>query len=74
MNERITVSPNIHSGKPWVASTRIPVLSVLEPVWQGVTFPSIIQDYYPELDVEDIRDCVRYAMDVLEAEDLHVAT
>ena len=50
------------------------MLSVLEPVWQGVTFPSIIQDYYPELDVEDIRACVRYAMDVLEAEDLHVAT
>ena len=52
----------------------MPVLSVLELVWEGLTFQVIIRDYYPELHVEDIRACVRYAMEVLEVEDIHVTT
>ncbi len=74
MRVRIAVDPNVHFGKPCIAGTRIPVLSVLELVWEGLTFQDIIRDYYSELHVEDIRACVRYAMDVLEVEDLHVAT
>ena len=71
MNERIEVNPNIHFGKPCVAGTRIPVVSVLELVSEGLSFDQIIRDYYPELQVEDIRACVRYAIDVLAIEDLH---
>jgi uncharacterized protein (DUF433 family) len=74
MKERITVNPNIHFGKPCVAGTRIPVLSVLELVCQGLGFEEIIRDYYPDLEIQDIRACVRYAMDVVEAEDIHIAT
>ena len=74
MEVRIVVDPNTHFGKPCVAGTRIPVLSVLELVCEDISFEEIIQDYYPELHVEDIRACVRYAMDVLDVEDLHVAT
>jgi uncharacterized protein (DUF433 family) len=69
---RIEVNPNIHFGKPCVAGTRIPVLSVLELVSEGITFDEIIKDYYPDLQVEDIRACVRYAIDVLAAEDIHI--
>jgi len=61
MKERIEVNPNIHFGKPCVANTRIPVLSVLELVSEGLSFEEIIQDYYPDLQVEDVRACVRYA-------------
>ena len=73
MKERIEVNPNIHFGKPCVAGTRIPVLSVFELVSEGLSFEEIIQDYYPDLQIEDVRACVRYAIDVVAAEDIHVA-
>lgn len=73
MKQRIVVDPNIHFGKPCVAGTRIPVLSVLELLSQGLPFQEVIRDYYPDLQREDITACVRYAMDVVEAEDIHVA-
>jgi uncharacterized protein (DUF433 family) len=59
MSERIAVNPNIHFGKPCVAGTRIPVQNVLELIGEGISFDKIIQDYYPDLQFEDIRDCVR---------------
>jgi len=73
MQERITVNANVHFGKPCVAGTRIPVLNVLELVREGFSFDDIIQDYYPNLEVEDIRACIRYAMDVIAAEDIHIS-
>jgi uncharacterized protein (DUF433 family) len=72
MKERITINPNIHFGKPCVAGTRIPVQNVLELVREGLTFQQIIQDYYPDLQVEDIRACIQYAIEVVTVEDIHV--
>jgi uncharacterized protein (DUF433 family) len=72
MKERIEVNPNIHFGKPCVAGARIPVQSVLELVSEGLPFEEIKQDYYPELEIEDIRACILYAIDVIMAEDIHV--
>jgi len=74
MQERITVKPGVHFGKPCVAGTRIPVQSVLELVREGLSFADIIQDYYPDLEPEDVRACIQYAMDVVAAEEIHVAT
>jgi uncharacterized protein (DUF433 family) len=74
MAERIEVNPAVHFGKPCVAGTRIPVVDVLELVGQGLAFDQIIKDYYPDLKAEDIRACIRYAIEVLGAEDLHVAS
>jgi uncharacterized protein (DUF433 family) len=73
MEKRIAVNPNIHFGKPCVAGTRIPVQSVLELVSEGLPFAEIIRDYYPDLRVEDIRACVRYAMDIVAVEEIHLA-
>jgi uncharacterized protein (DUF433 family) len=73
MKARIAINPHIHFGKPCVAGTRIPVLSVLELVSEGLAFTEIVRDYYPALDIEDIRACVRYAMEVVAAEDIHIA-
>ncbi len=61
MKERIEINPNVHFGKPCVAGTRIPVQSVLELVREGIPFEKIIQDYYPDLQTEDIRACIQYA-------------
>jgi uncharacterized protein (DUF433 family) len=73
MRERIEINPNIHFGKPCVAGTRIPVQNVLELVREGIPFEKIIQDYYPDLRIEDVRACIQYAIEVMVAEDLHVA-
>jgi uncharacterized protein (DUF433 family) len=73
MRERIEINPNIHFGKPCVAGTRIPVQNVLELVREGIPFEKIIRDYYPDLQIEDIRACIQYAIEVMIAEDLHVA-
>jgi len=61
MKERIAVNPNVHFGKPCVAGTRVPVLSVLELVSEGLSFETIVRDYYPDLHIEDVRACGRYA-------------
>jgi uncharacterized protein (DUF433 family) len=74
MRERIAVNPQIHFGKPCVAGTRIPVQNVLELVRDGLSFADIIRDSYPDLRSEDIYACVQYAIDVVTAEDIHVAT
>jgi uncharacterized protein (DUF433 family) len=74
MKERIAVNPRIHMGKPCVAGTRIPVQSVLELVREGISFDAIIRDYYPDLEPEDIRACIQYAIDVVAVEDIHLAT
>ena len=73
MKERIIVNPDIHFGKPCVAGTRIPVQNVLELIREGLAFEHIIQDYYPDLDVEDIRACIQYAIDIVTTEDIHIA-
>lgn len=72
MTDRISVNPNIHFGKPCVAGTRITVQNVLELVREGLSFQQIIRDYYPDLQVEDVRACVQYAIEVLAVEDLHI--
>jgi len=73
MKDRIAINPAVHFGKPCVAGTRIPVQSVLELVREGLPFDDIIRDYYSDLKPEDIRACVQYAIDVVAAEDIHLA-
>jgi uncharacterized protein (DUF433 family) len=71
MIDRIQVRPDIYFGKPCVAGTRIPVQAVLELVENGLSFQSIVSDYYPDLKNEDVRACVHYAVALIEAEDIH---
>lgn len=71
MIDRISVNPEIHFGKPCVAGTRITVQSVLELIDTGISFDKIVQDYYPELALEDIHACLRYAIALVSSEDVH---
>ncbi|HOG47583.1 MAG TPA: DUF433 domain-containing protein [Anaerolineae bacterium] len=68
--ERISVDPKIHFGKPCVAGTRITVRDVLELINEGLPFDEIIRGYYPDLQVEDIRARVRYAIALISSEDI----
>ncbi|NES21895.1 MAG: DUF433 domain-containing protein [Symploca sp. SIO3E6] len=70
--DRISVNHQIHFGKPCIAGTRITVQSILELLNEGLSFDAIIQDYYPDLQVEDIRACLRYAIALVAAEDIRL--
>ncbi len=72
MIDRITVNPRIHFGKPCIVGTRITVQNVLELLDEELSFREIIQDYYPDLQVEDIRACLRYAIALVAAEEIHL--
>ena len=72
--DRISVDPQIHFGKPCIAGTRITVQSVLELLNEGLSFEAIIRDYYPELEVEDIQACLRYAIALVAAEEIHLVS
>ena len=72
MIERITVDPGVHFGKPCVAGTHITVQGVLELLDEGLSFDEIIQDYYPDLAVQDIQACIQYAIALVAAEDIHL--
>lgn len=74
MLERITVNRDIHFGKPCIKGTRIPVQDVLELVAEGLSFEQIIKDYYPDVTVEDIRACLRYAAALVGSEDINLAS
>lgn len=73
MKKQIAVHPEIHFGKPCLAGTRIPVQNVLELIREGLSFADITRDYYPDLEPEDVRACIQYAIDVVAAEDIHLA-
>ena len=46
---------------------------VLELIGEGLSFTQIIEDYYPDLQTEDIRACVQYAIEIVASEDIHIA-
>ena len=74
MLDRISVNPKIHFGKPCIAGTRITVQSVLELLDEGLSFTEITENYYTDLQADDIHACLRYAIALVAAEDIHLAT
>jgi uncharacterized protein (DUF433 family) len=58
--ERITVDPEQMGGVPCVRGLRIPVATVLRILAGGLTEQKILSEY-PDLETEDIRECLRYA-------------
>jgi uncharacterized protein (DUF433 family) len=58
--ERITIDPEVRSGKPTVRGTRITVTDVLEYLAGGMTQDEIL-DGFPNLTPEDIRAVLAFA-------------
>jgi len=58
--ERITVDPAQMGGVPCVRYLRIPVATVLRLLAGALTESEIFCDY-PDLQAEDIRECLRFA-------------
>ena len=73
MRDRIEVNQGVHFGKPCCAGTRIPVVDILELVRDGITFEEIVTNYYPDIQLEDIKACLKYVIDIVIAEDVHIS-
>lgn len=60
VSERITVNPRQCGGRPCVRGMRIRVSDVLELLADGMTSEQIL-DEHPDLELEDIHACLRFA-------------
>ena len=58
--ERITLDPGQMGGVPCVRGLRIPVATVLRLLAGGLTEAEILAEY-PDLQKEDIRECLHFA-------------
>ncbi len=56
----ITVNPRQMGGVPCIRGLRIPVATVLRMLAAGMKERQIL-DEYPDLEIADIRECLRYA-------------
>lgn len=58
--ERITVNPRQCGGRPCIRGMRIRVSDVLELLAAGMTPKQILAEH-PDLELEDIHACLRFA-------------
>ena len=57
----MTVDPNQMGGLPCIRSLRIPVATVVGMVSEGLPQAEILSAY-PDLEVEDVREALRYGL------------
>lgn len=57
---RITVDPNVMTGKACIRDTRIPATIILKLLAKKETYEQILVSY-PELEEEDFLACLEYA-------------
>lgn len=63
MNERIEINPDIHSGKPVIRGTRVPVTRILAEVAAGTPWERIRGEY--DVTAEDISAAVAFANELV---------
>lgn len=68
--KRITVRPEQMGGIPCIRGLRIPVATVVGMVSEGMTE---ILNEYPDLELDDIREALRYAAEAVRERELPVA-
>jgi uncharacterized protein (DUF433 family) len=66
---RITVRPDQMGGVPCIRGLRIPVAGVVGMVADGMGEGEILTAY-PDLEVEDIREALRYAAEAVRGREL----
>lgn len=70
--ERVTVDPNVCTGKPCIRGLRFPVSRLLGLLAAGETKENILKAY-PYLEPEDIDEALRYAAYLAEDETVEFA-
>jgi len=69
---RITAEPNKMGGMPCVRGLRIPVATVVSMVSDGMPEAEILAAY-PDLELEDIRESLRFAAEAVRERELPLA-
>ena len=69
--KRITVNPEVCTGKPCIRDLRFPVSRVLGLLAAGETKESILKAY-PYLEPEDIDEALQYAAYLAEEETIEI--
>ena len=69
--ERITLDPEVLTGKPVIRGTRIAAELVIDLLARGWTADQILKEY-DHLAAEDIQACLAYASDVLKGERVYL--
>jgi uncharacterized protein (DUF433 family) len=70
--KRITVDPGQLGGIPCIRGLRIPVATVVGMVGDGMAETEIL-NAYPDLELADIREALRYAAEAVRERELPVA-
>ena len=70
---RISVSGDQMDGVPCIRGMRIPVSTVVGMVADGMPYDEILTSY-PDLELEDIREALRYAAAALQERELPLVT
>ncbi|HEV7473784.1 MAG TPA: DUF433 domain-containing protein [Pyrinomonadaceae bacterium] len=63
--ERITLNPNVMTGKPVIKGTRLTVEFILNRLAHGTKAEEVLEEYQG-LEEEDIRACILFATRSLE--------
>ncbi len=66
---RITIDPRQMGGVPCIRGLRIPVATVVDMVADGLDASRIVQAY-PDLEVDDIHEALRFAAEVVREREL----
>jgi len=69
----ITVEPDKMGGMPCIRGLRIPVASVVGMVADGMGTEEILKAY-PDLEIEDIHQALRYAAEAVKERELPLMT
>ena len=67
---RITVNPKVMVGKATIRGLRITVEQVLRGMAAGISEEELLREY-PELEREDFRAVLAYALELVDQEQVH---
>ena len=71
--KRITINPNQMGGVPCIRGLRIPVATVVGMIADGMTEEQILRGY-PDLELEDLQEGLRYAAEAVRERELPPVT
>lgn len=71
--KRIKVNPEQMGGVPCIRGLRIPVATIVSMIADGVSEDEILQAY-PDLELEDIQEALRYAAEAVRERELPLVT
>jgi uncharacterized protein (DUF433 family) len=69
---RITVRPDQMDGVPCIRGLRIPVATVVGMIAEGMTAADVVEAY-PDLELADVQEALRYAAEAVRERELPLA-